>query len=167
MCDPFSETPRCVCCVYKNPSQGVDKINTSSVHICDTLSHIHTCNAVKTMNVSFDIISCINTVNILCDIISVNTTLKGALQTNTKNTNMRLSRTPFILFTWQTRTSCIQTLLLFPVRVTKTHPKIHKVTKKENVRFLKTINSTTFKKNAQRTRNGMSFTHLNNVVLLH
>lgn len=68
----------------KNPSQGVDKINTSSVHICDTLSHIHTCNAVKTMNVSFDIISCINTVNILCDIISVNTTLKGALQTNTK-----------------------------------------------------------------------------------
>lgn len=85
MCDPFSETHRCVCCcVYKNPSQGGDKINTSSVHICDTLSHIHTCNAVKTMNVSFDIISCIKTVNILCDIISVNTTLKGALHTKTR-----------------------------------------------------------------------------------
>lgn len=69
---------------YKNPSQGGDKIHTSSVHICDTLSHIHTCNAVKTMNVSFDIISCIKTVNILCDIISVNTTLKGVLHTNTK-----------------------------------------------------------------------------------
>lgn len=166
MCDPFSETPRCVCCVYKNPSQGVDKINTSSVHICDTLSHIHTCNAVKTMNVSFDIISCINTVNILCDIISVNTTLKGALQTNTKTRicgwaerRLFFSLDSNIMHPNFTSFSCAS--------YKNSPPKIHKVTKKENVRFLKTINSTTFKKNAQRTRNGMSFTHLNNVVLLH